>query len=848
MSVRRLVSSFAGAWCGVVAALVLSSQAAMALSAPPQIGEESVTNVSYSEATLHASVTAPAVATYHFEYGPNTSYGTSVPVPDRSVGSGSEPVSVSQPLVGLLAGVTYHYRIVAGTAEGAVAHGPDMAFTTYATSVEGADSCPNAELRSVQSARYLPECRAYELVSPPGAEKEGANISTYPSRTQSSLDGDGIVFQSTTPYGPLAGAETAGAEYLARRGDQGWSSYPINPEQGSMPFSLFTSALYQAISPDLSKGVYFALTPVVPGHSNVEQVANLYLRQDLLTSQVGSYELLSDSVAPVATETEIFKLKDGVVFGGASADWSHIAFETTHDLTSETLGLPSELPKAYEWNNGIVRLAGILPDGTPAEGSVIGRGVGAAGESVEKEEIYGLWSNNAISRDGSRVIFTGWPISKAAGISNGPAIGKLYMRIDGQKTIQLNASERSQPYSPQPAEFFAASTDGSKVFFATSEALTDDAKIGATYTYMYDINAPQGHHLTLIGERGSLSDQNSGVVGVSDDGSYVYFITESSLLPGLPKIEAPAERLYLWHDGTVRYVASASDVTANSYAGLDWGERNVYFSGHAFRVSPDGKTIMFDASNRDDAKRLGFDTLAGPGNTCTGKQSGAGFEHCFEVYAYNADSNQLMCASCNPTGAAPTSDAKIEEFANGFGVDQRMQYLSNAMSNDGRYVFFDTPEALVAGDVNGRIDAYEYDTSTRQVHLISSGTCGCDSRFADASPDGKNVFITTRQRLVHVDVDGSVDLYDARVNGGIAGQNVPPPVPCTGEECQGPVPSPPIVSLPASSTFAGVANPRPAAAKALHKRKRGRKSVKHKKKRTGKGRKASHRSTHRPRG
>jgi hypothetical protein len=67
--------------------------------------------------------------TYHFEFGTTTSYGTNLPEPDASAGSGASAVPVAKEVTGLLPNTTYHYRIVAGNSEGPGVSG-DEAFTT----------------------------------------------------------------------------------------------------------------------------------------------------------------------------------------------------------------------------------------------------------------------------------------------------------------------------------------------------------------------------------------------------------------------------------------------------------------------------------------------------------------------------------------------------------------------------------------------------------------------------------------------------------------------------------------------------------------------------------------------
>jgi hypothetical protein len=99
-------------------------------------------------------------------------------------------------------------------------------------------------------------------------------------------------------------------------------------------------------------------------------------------------------------------------------------------------------------------------------------------------------------------------------------------------------------------------------------------------------------------------------------------------------------------------------------------------------------------------------------------------------------------------------------------------------------VFFSTAEALVPDDVNGKRDAYQYDTATGALHLLSTGRSTSDSWFLDASADGRDAFFVTRERLVGWDVDTVYDLYDARVGGGFPEPTVAPP-PCSGDACQG---------------------------------------------------------------
>ncbi len=98
---------------------------------PPVIGVLPATDGSQFAATLNGTlVTHEALVDYRFEYGTTTSYGSLAPVPDGVTPITDETVSVSQPVSGLRAGTTYHYRIVASSPGATDVKGPDETFTT----------------------------------------------------------------------------------------------------------------------------------------------------------------------------------------------------------------------------------------------------------------------------------------------------------------------------------------------------------------------------------------------------------------------------------------------------------------------------------------------------------------------------------------------------------------------------------------------------------------------------------------------------------------------------------------------------------------------------------------------
>jgi YVTN family beta-propeller protein len=96
----------------------------------PAVTTTAASGVTSSGATVGGSVNPEGqAATYQFDYGTTTSYGSSVPSPAGSAGSGTSSVTESASLTGLRSSTVYHYRIEATNAAGTT-FGADKTFTT----------------------------------------------------------------------------------------------------------------------------------------------------------------------------------------------------------------------------------------------------------------------------------------------------------------------------------------------------------------------------------------------------------------------------------------------------------------------------------------------------------------------------------------------------------------------------------------------------------------------------------------------------------------------------------------------------------------------------------------------
>jgi hypothetical protein len=644
------------------------------------------------------------------------------------------------------------------------------------------------------AASGLPDNRGYELVSPPA--KNGADVLLMSSKTHAATDGNAVSFSALNAFGPANGT-SSDVQYLSRRDGKttnGWSARAINPPGGPVTLDALTygnlPSFEAAFTPDLSAAVYRSWRPLTDA-PNVADVSNLYRISDLDGSSQ-QYQLLSGSAVPLVIlppPFDVFALFVRSALNGTSRDLSHVVFQSPWNLTGD--GSFSFTGNLYEYAEGAgVRLVGRVPSSPDTECDdatstpCVDAGSSQAGVPVSSG--FAQYSAGMVSDDGSRILFQ---------VPAGGTDGAIYMREDGVRTFQLNASEKTTPDSPGTAQAWGMTPDGSHVFFTTTEALIDGQPGGL---YMWDRSAPAGSRLTLLSGDGSGGGlEVTGYVGASSDGGYVYFMGNGQIVPGEPS--GVLDGLFLWHDGAVAYIGRFSvpgEVAINTPRAV-WNSQRF---ARAARVSSDGRSLLFgvesDAGFRGRGGFVGYDH----GSGCTFTASGS----CRELYLYRADTGGLVCVSCNLRSPVARGDALTDTLA-AVSASLPTQHQPQALTDDGRRVFFNTPEALVPEDSNERWDAYEYDVPSRTVHLLSTGKEPSDSYFLEATANGDDVFIVTRQRLVGWDVDDNYDLYDVRVNGGFPEPVTPAPQ-CAGETCRPPTTAPPAMSDTASKDFRGAGN------------------------------------------
>jgi hypothetical protein len=331
-----------------------------------------------------------------------------------------------------------------------------------------------------------------------------------------------------------------------------------------------------------------------------------------------------------------------------------------------------------------------------------------------------------------------------------------------------------------------------------------------------------------------------GVLGISEDGAYVYFTANGVLAEGASPGSCPLGKcnLYLDHEGQVSFIARLNGGNDRG----NWSPQASQGGGgetKTSRMSADGRTLLFLSSEK----------LSGYENA--GKA---------ELYRYRVgDPSPIRCVSCSPTGLAPSEAPSLVSIKPAvLSSNSPTAVLLRNLSADGNRVFFESGEALVPSDTNGAEgcplyaanslavpvcqDVYEWEAKGTGscgweaqnggcLYLISSGKSPEPSFFADASQSGDDVFFFTREQLVGQDEDSLLDVYDARVGGGLASQNEPPPpVPCEGEACKGGASAPPEAASPATPLFSGPGSQKPHRKKAKAKKRKHHKQKRHAKK------------------
>ncbi|HEY1688722.1 MAG TPA: hypothetical protein VGF95_07630 [Solirubrobacteraceae bacterium] len=688
-----------------------------------------------------------------------------------------------------------------------------------ALAAEG-EGCPNEQLRAesnvnAQTGRpfstELPECRAYEMVSP--LDKQGYSISGPPEYVSASAAGGAVTYESLGSFSEPLGYESRNT-YAAVRTSSGWVTHATAVPASLLPFAVNLNSIFYA--PDLSE----ELTCGTQSESRATEESQTAGFICALRGPSGAWSAATPAYPPQrGGKSKVIPVETI----GASQGLADVVFNLAGDvrlLPNDTAVQPAEFPSEL---TGLYEITGIgtgeaalhlvnVDNNGEQIGTLSPKLGNSWGEGISRGRSY-----HAISADGSTIFFEATP---SGGVQT------LYARIDAAHTVSISEPSvadcgecQTGASLQRPAEFQGASADGTKVFFTTEQELLPGRS--GRNLYEYDFDAPAGERVILV-SRGAPDAAVQGVLSSSADGSHAYFVAQGLLTTTAnaagEKAAAGADNLYAFEQdeaypgGRVQFVAqlcsgpqasgSTADALCPGSASSDGELWQVeQFGSGREETTPNGTYLIFDTYAH---------LLPEDGNEA------------LAIYRYDAQTGELAWISHAVPGSnepdaglsAVLPESTVGDDAMGAlpDVDDR----GRAISEDGSEIVFSTDEALSSQDVNGGVDAYLWHNGI--VSLISDGAApeSTEVSFVEVgqpaiSGTGEDIYFITTGQLVGQDTDDRADMYDARVDGGFPH---PVQVECAAEEagagrgeaCQG-TPSPAQAFLaPASTSFSGGTN------------------------------------------
>jgi hypothetical protein len=665
--------------------------------------------------------------------------------------------------------------------------------------------CPQVVEASPGFRTYLPDCRAYEVVTP--QFKDGVPFAQSFGRTYTEVAPDGSKVVSPS-LGLLAGTGSdqllgnqIAALYEMTRQNEGWHIESLEP-------SLNT----------------FGKTEVASMGLNLEKTAWLAPEFKegglLLRGPKGEFT----EVGPTIPSGEQGG-NDSPTITGADEDLSTL-------LLSVRAAKPGEL-----WDGDITvpgRRSLYFYSGTNQHEPlmVAVRNEGKLQENKDAEPITACGSElgggeagsgyNGVSDNGDIIFFTA--LEAGCGSLPAPEVNEVYARVNGERTLDISEPPLSgtgsipgrectglcakdEEVTPSSATYQGASSDGSQVFFTSTQPLINSATGGGTYLYEETI-AKEGLHsrvvsLKLLGNGGVV-----GIVRVAADGSRVYFVSTDKLATNLNSVgilngeEQKAvegeDNLYVINidQNQPIYIATLAEADSG-----DW--RNSDQNRTAQASLPDGRFLVFTSHNRltQDNHSVGglgqlFEYNAQAGEFGQLNRVSVGYENEGAI-SIKSEEPQVDTQKFAANGGVPVSQALA-----------RNQHLSVTEAGS---VFFQSKARLTPLALEGFSNIYEY--SDGGVYLISDGqdmtmTPSEENpesvvELISATSSGRDVIFQTADSLVPQDGDTQLDYYDARIEGGFP---APSGLVMCGEDCQGAGQSSPALLTPTSASYSGGSN------------------------------------------
>ncbi len=413
-------------------------------SGPPVISNDTTSEVFSDGARMNADIDAAGSTTsFSFEWGTapcSSNPCASVTTPEGALKKPVGVQNVSYVLTDLTPGSTYFWRVVAVNNNSTVA-GADQEFTTFPLEPPTVDSCGNALVRKQTGASLVPDCRAYELVSP--ADTGGYDVESNLVPGQHPLAGypeatDPTRVLYTVHFGAIPGIgdppNFGDDPYVATRGEDGWTTQYVGVPVSSAPDpSAFGSPLTGADGglDTMAFGGPSICQPCLP-----DGTTGIPIRLpsgQLVQGMKGSIAVPDPTAA-------------GEVRKQFSADGSHFVFGSNEKF--EQAGNSGSV-SIYDRDltGGGTQVVSTMPDGSTMSGEV--------GELD-------------ISADGSRILIGRKVGTDAAGNDH----YDLFMHV-GANPDSVTVAD-----TPGGVTYDGMTRDGTSVFFTTADPLAGDGDSG----------------------------------------------------------------------------------------------------------------------------------------------------------------------------------------------------------------------------------------------------------------------------------------------------------------------------------------------------------------------------------
>jgi hypothetical protein len=633
----------------------------------------------------------------------------------------------------------------------------------------GAAECPNEAFRTGPSAA-LPDCRAYELVTPPdsnGRLIEAFNTfgfspgsDMFPTELGSPLL-DSFVFLTFNSALPSPGEGSGTLDvYQSLRSENGWKVVRRLSPSGDQSVFPYPGGVSRDHTYTFTKAEAFE-GGARPGGSFAREGT-----ADYLSSPDGSFELTG--LGSLGSERQA----QGRYIGEGG---KHVIFVT------------GQLAGQSSWCGGC-KVLQLEPDAPPTgTGAVYDR------EADGETRVISLLPGDLTPAAGEQAFYKG--ASKDASSVAFTIKGALYVRVDNEETLEAAGGEPT---------YAGLSDDGRYLFYVSGGNI-----------HRFDTEEEKDEQVNSTGD--------AEVVNVSADGSHAYFVSESQIGG---KGSAGQPNLYVWSGGEAEFIATVDPEDVTGYPQLaNWTSWAVSPQaaignfggpgGNLSRSTPDGTVLAFESRAQldptydndghseiyryDEGKKglacVSCNPLVEPATAGAHLQNLELITSAMVIHNLSDDGSRVFFE---------TTEALVPEDAD--GVNDIYQWHAE--------------EGGAALDLISTGQTPNYPPlAPLPTYLPTPNT------LFSITPDGEDVFFLAQEQLVpQAGGGGTQAIYDARVGGGFAEPE--PPVICLEEACKSPTGfAPSLPGAPSSEGTHGTGNveekahkPKPHCKRAKHKK------------------------------